>query len=553
VNDNIGYGIGVGRQGVHDVADKLGLDVSPVDRVHSDELMARYRGLLGGMLNEKTYAGLRAWNTAAKTFMAPAGTTYVGNPLAHQAIDNVPMSIALEYGTRGLQTTDAFFRTILEHSAMQAMATREARNLNNGNHPTTEQIADVMASPSREMLGKVRAEADRMLFLEQPIEQARALTRFVRGLPLGFMISPIIRTPANIGRAAVETFDPFGVSTRRSRETLAAGGGDADKVRAQQLVAGALWLGAAALIANGTITGGGPEDPQARAEWLMGNIPYSIAGKYPLKDIAPVGTGLATIADLYEAYQNGIRKPNQTAMETTMQIAGGLAQGVMQNSYLSSTSDFFKDGPTAGLKNLLGSAVQASANVPLYSQIQKERDPLKRDLSMGEGLDASLKDKAAAMDNPMISHYFPGVGSRNELPASRNEFGELIHTDNPISSDPVAKEVARLAGSTGKPVVPAFSRTVKGAHVPNDIYDNFLAFAGPIMRTAVSQIMENPTYQKALTDEQRATLISSNKSLKGLHTRLDKQLEMMVMNRDPKFMNNFISPTKQILSTIPGE
>lgn len=124
---------------------------------------------------------------------------------------------------------------------------------------------------------------------------------------------------------------------------------------------------------------------------------------------------------------------------------------------------------------------------------------------------------------------------------------------HPTSKDPVALEVGRLVDSTGKAVVPGFNRTQKGMHVPTDVYENFMAGAGPIMRSAVSQIMEDPVYKRATTDDQRAALIRSNKVLARIHARLNKQLQEKLLQRNPKFEGNFIPEDLKTISEIPGE
>lgn len=552
VNDLGTYGVGAGKA-LSGLKDANG-------RMYFDEITNKYSAILGGLLNQKTYDGARAWNNGVKQFLAPAGTSVIGNPLAHQAIPNRVLSVPLEYGTRGLQATDAFFRTVLEHAAMQHLSTIEARRLNAGATPSTDQIAAVMASPTRDMLSQVRTQANRMLFLEEPADQVKWATKLVRSIPGGFMVSPIMRTPGNIGRTAAETFLSPGI-TQRGREAFKTGGAARDRVIAQQLIAGALWMGAAYLIKNGTVTGGGPQDLHARSEWAMSNHPYSLRTGpgpndfMPLRDFAPYGTGLATIADLNQAVQDGIRRPNQDASDTTMQIAGGMMQGVLQNSYLANTADMFKD-PKQAVVNLIGTAIQAGSNIPIYSEIDKERDPWKRDLSKSEGFLPNLADQAASRDNPAVTHYIPSVVSRGELPVARNVFGEPISAADPTSKDPIAREIGRLAGATGMAPVPEINRRPKGQRIPNAMYDNFLAWSGPIMREATSQAMKTPEYLSALTDQQRVRIIQraflqSGPGEPNLHERLNKQLEQTVLDSNPDFVNRFIPQWKQDLSTLP--
>jgi hypothetical protein len=160
--------------------------------------------------------------------------------------------------------------------------------------------------------------------------------------------------------------------------------------------------------------------------------------------------------------------------------------------------------------------------------------------------------KASLMDNPGAEHYFKSVVPRDELPIKRDPFGSPIMAGSPTSSDPVAIEVGRLVDSTDQSIVPGFNRTQKGRPVPNDLYNAFLAISGPLMREAVSQIMKDPVYQKTLDDKQRAALIRSNKNLKGLHARLTRQLQQMMLDRDPSFEARFLDDDTRTLTTIPG-
>ena len=557
VGEVLGYGVGLAREGVFQVGDKLGLDVKPVDRMHSDELMARASGLLSAILNKRTYDGTKAFNTAFKEFFIPAGQNQHENKFASQAIPNLPLSVGLEYGTRGLQAADAFFRTIVEHSAMQGLATREARRLNGGKAGNVDQIAALMANPTREMLSKVSDEADRIVFQEKPFRTAENFSRLMRDMPGGWIVAPIIRTPSNIGRAAIETFDPTGRATQRNREDLKANGPEADRVRGGQMLATALWAGVLYLMNNDMISGGGPTNSAARAQWLMSHVPYTIGneetGRIPLKGISPIGDGLAMIADMREAEKYGMRDPEADWSDKALMVASGMSAAFLSNSFMSSVTTQLDRGMKPAMQNILGTLIQSAASVPVYSQIQKSSDPFIRDTSSEGSIVPSLAAKASLMDNPIAEHYIPGVKPRNELPIRRDIFGAPIMAAHPTSKDPVALEVGRLVDSTGKAVVPGFNRTQKGMHVPTDVYENFMAGAGPIMRSAVSQIMEDPVYKRATTDDQRAALIRSNKVLARIHARLNKQLQEKLLQRNPKFEGNFIPEDLKTISEIPGE
>lgn len=555
LGDILGYGVGGAHELAFRAGDKLGMDVKAPDRMHSDELMNRISGLLGGMMNSRTYNG-RAFNNAAKEFFVPAGQSEHVNKFASQSIENLPLSLALEYGTRGLQAGDAYFRTVVEHSAMQGLATREARKLNGGQKPTIEQVAEVMAQPTREMLKSVTDEADRITFQEQPFGTAERFSRLIRGIPGGWLVAPIIRTPSNIGRAAFESFDPTGRITQRNRDTIKAGGPEANRLAGQRLLAGAMWAGALYLMNNGLLHGGGPTNPQARAQWLLYSRPYTIGspetGFIPLRGISPIGDGLSMIADMRDAGKFISKDPEMEAQDKAFMIAAGMSDAYLSNSFVSSVTDQLERGVKPSLQNLLGTVVQAGASIPLYSQIKKQNDPFVRDTSNEGSIAPSLAAKASLMDNPMMEHYFKGVKPRDELPIRRDFFGSPIMAASPTSKDPVALEVGRLVDTTGKAVVPSFSRTIKGMHVPDDLYNNFTAVAGPVIRQVVSAIMDDPIYKKALTDEQRAAIIRSNKSLKGVHERLGKQLQQMMLDRNPKFEGRYISDDLRTLSTIPG-
>lgn len=554
MSDILGYGAGLAREGKYQVGKKIGLDVSKPDRIHSDEIMNRMSGLLAGLMNKETYNSHRAFNVMGREFLVRAGENEHENKFASQQIDNLPLSLVLEYGTRGLQATDAFFRTVVEHGAMQGLATREARRLNGGQQPTTEQIADVMANPTREMLTQVKGEADRITFQEDPAKTAENFSRLMRNIPMGWLLAPIIRTPSNIGRAAFET---FGYPTQRSREALKTKGPEADRVRGQQLMAAALWTGAVYLMEEEMLNGGGPANPQARAQWLMSHVPYSIGNKetgfYPLRGISPVGDGLSMIADVKGAYKYGTKDKDAALSDKAFLVAAGMSKAFLSNSYMSSVTDQLDRGMQPTIQNLLGTLVQTSASIPIYSQVQKERDPFVRDTSSEGSILPSLAGKASLMDNPAAEHYFPSVVPREDLPIRKDFFGDPIEVADPTSDDPVSIEVGRLVESTGRAVVPGFSRTVKGERVPNQVYNNFLSLAGPIMREAVSEIIKDPIYQKTLNDEQRAALIRSNRNLKGLQARLQKQLQQMMLDRKPEFENNYIPDDLKTLSTIPGE
>lgn len=600
LGDILGYGIGKAQQtGENILAKATKSQPREIDRMHFDELKARMSGLLAGLMNKETYNSHRAFNTAAKEFFVPAGSNAHENKFASQAVDNLPLSLALEYGTRGLQAADAFFRTVLEHSAMQGLATREARRLNVSelskakayrdslpDSPTHnasaemiqeaddavaraqmkigqtdhQQVADIMAQPTRKMLMDVKGEADRLLFQEKPFKRAEQFSRFMRDLPGGWMLAPIIRTPANIGRTAFEAFDVTGRATERNREALKRGGIEANRVRAKQMLAAALWAGTIYLIKNEMLNGGGPTNPAARAQWLMSHVPYTIGntetGFFPLRGISPIGDGLSTIADANETMKFAGRDSGSSNADKALMVAAGMSDAFLSNSFMSPVTDGLERGVKPTIQNLIGTLVQSAANVPLYSQNKKGNDPFVRDTSSEGSLLPSLADKASLQDNSIMEHYFQDVKPRYNLPIRRDPFGAPIMANHPTSNDPIATEVGRLVESTGRSVVPSFDRSINGKHVPDDLFNNFMAYAGPIVREATRQVMDDPAYKRALTDEQRVAIFKGSKSeaskrLNELHKRLNNQLRLMMSNRAADFYDSYYSKDTKALMAIP--
>lgn len=124
--------------------------------------------------------------------------------------------------------------------------------------------------------GEALLQSRRTTFTE-PLEPgvASQIQKLAIDYPLIRFVIPFVRTPINILSQTYQHFPAIGMTSKRYRADIQAGGVRAAQARGRQAVGTALVGMAGYLAASGYITGAGPSDPRIRRVWLKNNQPYS--------------------------------------------------------------------------------------------------------------------------------------------------------------------------------------------------------------------------------------------------------------------------------------
>jgi len=137
-------------------------------------------------------------------------------------------------------------------------------------------LKDAYSDTGQALDGDALLQARRTTFTE-PLEPgvAKMIQDAAIKHPSIRFVVPFVRTPINILSQTYQHFPGLGMTSKRYRADMAAGGVRAAQARGRQAMGTALVGAAGFMAASGFITGSGPSDPRVRAAWLKNNQPYS--------------------------------------------------------------------------------------------------------------------------------------------------------------------------------------------------------------------------------------------------------------------------------------
>ena len=408
----------------------------------------------------------------------------------------------LTFPTRLLGTGDALFRQIGARQELNALAYRAGREAGYSGRDLARFIGDYLEAPPPEALRQARRAAERLTFQTPLGPVASNFAKGIQSIPGGFLIAPFVRTPVNIVKFSAER-SPFGLLMRGVRDDLRGKNGKSarDTAQAKLFIGTALPVSLVAYAAEGTITGGGPTDPEARRVWFdAGFRPYSVRigdSFYSYARLEPISTLLGTVADFSEiaGYVDA-----EGTDKLAGQIIGAVSRNIANKTYLTTAIDLaetISDPDRYAAKFFQRQA--GSLTVPtLVSDVTRFNDP-------------TLRDVRSAMDQ--IRSRIPGYSST--LPARVGAWGEPVLLDPGVGpdivsplyfsrsqADPTKQEAARLRANLSPP-----KRNVSGVELSGAEYEQLSRLAGQTAKRVVDALVSSPGYARLPNDTLRRTLI----------------------------------------------
>lgn len=321
---------------------------------------------------------------------------------------------------------DDYFKVISARAELHAQAFRQVvkeakAGLIHSDDVAKGRLQALVDNPSDEALAVAEREMHELTFTRKTPGVADAFSSLRRAMdnnltpvPLGSLILPFLRTPANIISMAMR-YSPLAPFMRRFGEDLAEGGARGEIAKAQFAIGSALWSYWLGLAADGHMSGAGPtnrsqkealmrEDPQGGVTWQ----PYSlrVGDRWWSYDrLDPMGTSMSLAADAGELLSN--RDWDDAGRETFDQISGhaiaAIGQAFFDKSMLKGATDFtdaVASGDQAKLQRLIQQRVAAA--IPGSSGLRMVR----------RGTDPYLREVASTMDAikntvPMLSQGLP--------------------------------------------------------------------------------------------------------------------------------------------------
>jgi hypothetical protein len=294
----------------------------------------------------ETRALLQRMETVAST---PSEQTAVGWVNALYNFNHNPY---FSWPTRALTGADDFFSTLIARQYIKMKATTSAltdpRFINNPDQGIGEYLKEFgkyMDPETGRILNKeVLDVAQAATFQNDPGPMIGALTQFLDKMPLGRILVPIVRTPANLLRYGGTHVPGLNLFIKEARDALMNEATTPAAMIAKAQYQGRMAIGAMAVAGpaifafNDNLTGNGPPPGPERESWLRVYQPMSlrVGDKWvSYAGIEPISSLMAMSADAVMLAKMG----SADAAERLMgQLGFSVAAAITDKSYLAGLS-----------------------------------------------------------------------------------------------------------------------------------------------------------------------------------------------------------------------
>ncbi|MCE5292916.1 MAG: hypothetical protein LLG14_27285 [Nocardiaceae bacterium] len=431
---------------------------------------------------------------------------------------------------RGMVPTDEFFKTIAYRADLerQAFVHVNAR-LESG----AIQLADA-ERVAREFMESAPTKAEEVAeaYMREAAFQAdlgpigKNVERLVQMTPGLSLIAPFVRTPVNIFKQAHAKRSPLAVFSSQFWADVKAGGRKRDLALTRVAMGSATAALVANYVADGTVTGGGPQnDAERQALLATGWRPYSIRvgdTYHSYARLEPIAFVLGSTADCVEitSYVNSdvdtLKDQTDQTYNAAAAIVAGIANNTMSKTFMkgmADTTEMLSD-PKRYLKQWSQSF--ATAIVPWSSarrQFNQVQDPY-------------LREAWTLLDKMKVGSGIPGWS--REAPPRRDFYGEprtvasgeLMGPMSPMPSselryDPVTNEIARIMKEARVVPITMPGKMVEGMRLTAPEYDKLIVLSrkSPLFdggtttfKEKLDEVMGTETYQNA-TDVMKGELL----------------------------------------------
>lgn len=394
---------------------------------------------------------------------------------------------------------DDFFKTIAARGELHAQAFRQVMSEGLEGEAARTRLAGLLESPTDDMLKRAEQEMHDLTFTRQTPGIATAFSDLRRymddnptAVPMGTIVLPFIRTPANLVSMGMQ-YSPLAPLSRRFRDDFAAGGARAETAKAKMAVGSALWSVWMGMAMDGQITGAGPgnrgqKEALLRTDEFGGGVfqPYSVRFGdrwYSFERADPMGQGMGLIGDMAELMKNADWDSDRNTEwdEVAAHAIMALGQAFFDKTVLSGVTELTSallDGTQADAERLLQRRL--TAMTPASSNLRMLR----------RGADPYMREVASVVD--AFRNTIPGLS--DDLPPARDLWGKprTYQTGLGTVYDAVVPVQTRAAGGAAidleilnngvSVTMPGRSINVMGENVSlknrPDIYSEFLRLSG---------------------------------------------------------------------------
>jgi hypothetical protein len=357
-----------------------------------------------------------------------------------------------------LMSSDEYFKVLNARASVRAQSLRDIRREGITDAAVAaKRIADDLRAsftPDGRALNPRALDYAREVTFQTPFHPDSwyaSIQRVVQKHPLGRVIMPFVRTPLRLYDWNLQRTPLLGLASREMRADLAAGGRQAQLAIGKQAVGALFWGSAAAAATAGLVTGGGPNNPTLRKQWLAaGHQPYSvnIGGKQvSFRRLDPVFMPFGIVADLVQASSE---MKQQDWSDHAGAMITAFASNFVNKSFMQGVSSLLgalHGDVTMGaafIENTAGSFVPAIARTlnpdPIMHETRTMVDEL---LGRLPGFSTTLEPRRNLMGEVMMRP--PGITSY-----VNHALNPLITMDRPKDSD-VLQQLVQLGRGMAMP------------------------------------------------------------------------------------------------------
>jgi len=482
----------------HAVAAGLGAVRGGADRVVPGEVPARVFGMLQG-----TREGFRAFSRTMRTGDIPDHAAKFEGTESH-AVSGIKGSI-IRTPTRALSAADELFKGIARRMEINGLALRTAQGEGLKGDALKNRVAELTANPTAEMQDQAGKYARYVTFQTPLGPVGQAVSRVSQwkpmNVPVGKLVVPFVRTPANLIKFATER-SPAAPLLTDWRKDFMAGGARRDLAVAKAAVGSGAGLLFYQMAKDGKITGGGPADDKARA--LMqadGWQPYSIkVGDkwFSYARMDPLSSTMGVAADLAT---NGDQMTESQRDQAGALVTAAVIKNLSNKTWLSGVADLVDAIHDPARK--AGSYARneaASVAVPaILAQIARASDPNIRDSST---IGNAIKSRV-----PILSQQVPAQLDAWGQPKRRESLPLGLSAVAPFSvstpkNDPVTAQLLAAGAHINLP-----SPTIAGVKLTPEQMRAYQIAIGKRAYPTVAATVASPDWQ-AMSAEQKQDAIS---------------------------------------------
>lgn len=403
--------------------------------------------------------------------------------------------------SRILEAEDQVFKAINYRAEINALALRQAMKEGHRGASLTRRVAELRANPTHKMQHAAHQAALYQTYQNKLGVRGQWVMNLREAVPLGWLIMPFIRTPANILKYAAER-TPLGLLMKPVRENLSGANGTVarDVQLARIALGSAVMVAVVGMAIAGHLTGGPPDDPEEeRILRATGWQPYSLRigdTYYSYQRMDPMALVVGLAADTVMLSKHlGEADLQKTAHMLVMAVANNVKEKTWISGLVTFAEAFFSGD--AWKLDAWGRRLGSSVVPAFVAQYAQSQDPYIRE---AKTLTDAIKARVPGWSETLL--------------ARRDVFGEKMMREGALGPDiaspffvsevkdnPVAREMLEIGYYPSMP-----GRKLAGHELTAQQYDRYVELSGKTATTVLRAAIAKPSWKRMSRDDKEETI-----------------------------------------------